>query len=805
MKSKSILTGLIVWGLLIVSASAWANGQVREKQNFNKGWRFSLSDSTVYSSPDYNDKRWRTLDLPHDWSVEFDFSEKNTGRNAFLPGGTGWYRKSFLMPDTDKGKQVEIQFDGIYKNASIWLNGKSVGIQHDGYTSFYFDITELLHYGEMNTLAVRVDNSYQPSCRWYSGSGIYRNVWLRMVNPTHIATWGTFISTPEINEEVAKVHIETTVENMNGQQSLSLQTIIFNEQGENVGEVETSFEVGNLRTQELRQDISVRKPELWSVDTPHLYTTKSVIRSGNQVVDEYTSTFGIRDIAFDAEKGFFLNGENLKMKGVCLHHDAGVLGAAVPVEVWERRLKKLKEIGCNAIRTSHNPTAPEFLDLCDQLGFLVMDEFVDKWNNETNGTEFFNFPMADPYFPIEWKKNFGETIRRDRNHPSVIIWSVGNENNPPGDNAENNGMRILGAFVRSMDPTRPVISGMERGKDKPVAEKVADIIETCNYMDLIALNYGEQWCKLIADQKPGKPYVSTESYTYFNSELEKRFANIEKSPWIDVLENDNNMGLFLWVGIDYLGESKRFPALGSSSGLLDMAGFRKNISFLYEAFWSKKPMVHIEVYDGDADDFSTSGRWGWPPMKASWNLPKDSVVDLVTYTNCETVDLYLNDKKIGTQQLADFPNWIMKWRKIKHQPGTLRAVGKIGGKEVCSTELKTAGAPHHLVCYADSQTLKPGEVVHVEITLVDKAGVVVPNDDRRLKFKLEGDGEILGLSNGDIRCHEPFYQKSEWKTYQGKCLAIIKAGNNLNPKLKLTITGEGIREANVEFQMNFGN
>lgn len=802
MKIKQILI------LLIFSTyfSAYSSNQTESRKiiNFNADWKFFLDDKKEFCSEAYDDRNWRSIDLPHDWSVEAEFSKENSGRNAWLPGGIAWYRKTFDLPKEYAGKNIEIQFDGIYKNASIWVNNHPVGQQYDGYTSFYYEISELLKAGESNTIAVRVDNSIQPNCRWYSGSGIYRNTWLTITNKTHVATWGTFISTPLIEEKKAQVEIVTTIENLDVKKNLNLETIIYDPKGNKVISSSSKFETGHYRSTEIKQQLVIPNPQLWELEDTKLYTAVSVITSDKGIEDEYKTTFGLREILFDADKGFFLNGKNLKMKGVCLHHEAGSLGAAVPKAVWRRRLEKLKSIGCNAIRTAHNPSTVEFLDLCDELGFLVMDEFVDKWENpykkpSAKKNPFFDVPFADPHFSTEWKKNFGATIRRDRNHPSVIIWSVGNENHSPGTAEENHGMKQYGAFVRNMDPTRPVISGMERGLDKPVAEKVEDIIESCEYMDLIALNYGEQWCKLIADRKPGKAYVSTESYVYFNSELEKRFANIERSPWLDVLDNDSNMGLFLWVGIDYLGESKTWPQLGTDCGLFDAAGFRKNSSYLYEAFWSEKPMVHLEVYEREADDFSKTGRWWWPQTNEKWNFPKDSLLDIVTYTNCETVDLYLNNKKLGSQKLDDFPNWIMKWRKISHESGTLRAVGKINGKIVCQSEIHTTGKPQHIVINSDVKKPSANELVHIEISLTDKKGNLVTIDDKKLQFKLEGDGEIIALDNGDICNSDAFSNKKSRLTYKGRCLCIVKVGKNHTQELKLSITSENLKPSSISF------
>lgn len=796
-KRTGVLTGVLLI-VVLLSAHSTIRAQQRVRINFNADWKFLLEDKKEYCSVEFDDASWRSLDLPHDWSVEAEFSQENSGRNAWLPGGIAWYRKSFEVPEKHRDKSIQIQFDGIYKNATLWVNGHPVGVQHDGYTSFFFEITELLNVGENNTIAVRVDNSIQPNCRWYSGSGIYRNVCLIISSHTRVATWGTYITTPDITEEKASVRVVTSIENMDKAKSLSMESVVYDPEGKEVARTQSVFKVGQYRSKDIEQEMTVAKPELWSLEESNLYTLSSTIRSDQGVEDEYESKFGFRTIRFDADKGFFLNGVNMKMKGVCLHHEAGPLGAAVPAEVWERRLVNLKEIGCNAIRTAHNPPSPEFLDLCDELGFLVMDEFVDKWENpykpkSGKANPFYDMPMADPHFSEEWQKNFRETIKRDRNHPSVIFWSVGNENHSPGFNTQNHGLKMYGSFVRDMDPTRPVISGMERGKDEAVARKVDGIIESCEFMDVIAMNYGEQWRRLIAERKPGKPFVSTESYCYYNSELEKRFSPIESAPWIDVIDNESNMGLFLWVGIDYLGESKTWPGLGSSSGLFDVAGFRKNRSFLYEAFWSESPMVHIEVYEGDADEHSPRGAWGWPSTHQNWNLEKGKIVDIATYTNCETVELYLNNKLIGSQDLADVPNWIMKWRKIGYKPGTLRAVGKINGEAVCETELHTTGKPAMLSLEVDAEHIAPNDVVHVEVRLRDKKDNLVTFDDRRLEFKLEGDGEIIGLANGDLECLDAFSNVSSRPTYRGRCLCIIRAGKLSGDGLKLSVGGEGLK------------
>lgn len=797
---KKIIISLAFLSTIVAIGQNLTNLKVREKQNFNKEWKFILADSSVYETADFDDSNWRHLSLPHDWSIEHDFNKENSGRNAWLPGGIGWYRKQFTLSETYKNKHIEIQFDGVYRHAHVWVNGEHVGNQYDGYTSFYFDISPFLKFGEPNVIAVKVDNSVQPNCRWYTGSGIYRNVWLTVTDPLHVNNWGTYITTPEVFKEEAIVNIETTIENFRGKVNFSLETSLYNPEGVKVGFASSIVDASLMKQYEVSQKIIIQSPKLWSPKTPHLYKAITKIVVDDKVVDDYKSTFGIRTIEFDAEKGFFLNGENMKIKGVCLHHEAGVLGAAVPIEIWQRRLRKLKEMGCNAIRTAHNPASPEFMDLCDEMGFMVMDEFVDKWYdnvpyaNSNLKSNFFNpNGFGDPNFYLEWEKNYKQTVLRDRNHPSVIIWSVGNENHSPGDMRQNAGLKKYASFVRTLDPTRPVISGMERYKDGNPSEKVDDILETTKFMDIIAMNYGEQWVKEIGSRNPDKPYLSAESYIYFNSTPTKRFANIERLPWFDVLDNEFNMGLFLWSGIDYLGESKTYPTLGSSSGLIDIAGFRKERSYLYEALWTNKPMVRIAVYEGNADDFSTSGRWDWPPINETWNLETGKAYDLVTYTNCESVNLYLNGKKIGNKKLADFPNWIMKWRQINYQPGTIKAVGVINGKEVCDFELKTTGKPHKIDFKIYKNDISVNDIIPVEIRVLDKKGNPISNHDIELNFQVEGNGEIIALSNGDLKDTTPFKNKYSRSTNRGKCLVVLKAQNK-SGNLKLKVSSKNLKQ-----------
>lgn len=759
-------------------------------EKINNDWTFHLGDISNAEQPEFDDSNWRHIKIPHDWSIEQAFSRENSNRNAWLPGGIAWYRKVFELSADEASKHVELQFDGIYRHAQVWVNGQHVGVQYDGYTSFYFDISSFIRSGQ-NTIAVRVDNSVQPNCRWYTGSGIYRNVWLRTTEKLHVENWGTAITTPAITKSEARVKINTTITNrLSPAASFELETILFDANGKQVGNARTS-QIFSLKqvNMEVQQEISVYNPQLWSVEAPAMYSAVSIVKYKDQIVDEYKSTFGIREIRFDPKKGFFLNNKNLKLKGVCLHHEAAALGAAVPDEVWERRLSKLKLTGCNAIRTAHNPMSPEFMHLCDRLGFLVMDEFVDKWDDRT---------FSDPHFHQEWKKNFIGTMRRDRNHPSVIIWSVGNENHPPGSVRQTESLKMYCSLVRSIDATRPVVSGMQRGQDIDPDAKVDGILESTQHMDIIAMNYGEQWVKRIGHRNPGKCFVSTESNSYYGSTETERWSLTERSPWFDVLENDFNIGQFLWVGIEYMGE---IPENGKDSwpemlcwpsAFLNTAGFRTPLSYQFQALWKSEPMVWIGVYEKDK---YFNKKWGSPAINSTWNLSRGESYDLVTYSNCEYVELYVNDRRIGKQKLSDFSNWVMNWYDIAFETGEIKAIGMKDGKAVCEHVIKTAGNPVTVALTADNKELRNGEVAHIEVQLLDSKGNMVNHKEKELFFEVKG-GEVLALDNGALDALTDMQERKTRSTNLGKCVAIVRAEAGF-PELTLEVNGNGLSKAKI--------
>lgn len=780
--------------LILILFMATAVQAERKRMSLDEDWTFNLGDPAMAQDAAFDDSGWRTLNVPHDWSIECGFSKTNSHRNAWMQGGIGWYRKQFTLPASDEGRHVELQFDGVYKHARVWVNGEPVGFQGDGYTSFYFDITPHVHFGKPNTIAVRVDNSVQPNCRWYTGSGIYRHVWLTVKDPLHVENWGTAVTTPVITKSEAAVQVQTELANRGSKHAkFELETRIMNDAGEQVAATKSAHLLGPDQTIQAKQDLQVFSPKLWSLESTTLYTAISRITAGGKVLDEYSTPFGIREIRFDAKNGFFLNGENMKMKGVCLHSDAGTFGAAVPERVWEVRLQKLKSMGVNAVRTAHNAMAPEFMDLCDEIGLLVMDEFVDKWDHP----EF-----ADPYFHTEWQRNFGETVRRDRNHPSVVIWSVGNENHHPGTPEQNAGLEAYCNYVRSIDSSRPVVSGMPRPNGDP--EKIVDgILDSCRHMDLIGMNYGLQWSKRIADRNPGMAFVSTESYVYYGSTETDRWAFLERPPWFDVEEHDSNIGLFLWAGIKYLGE---IPAVGKNpdswpnifcwpGAFLDSAGFRLPESYYYESLWTDEPMVYTAVIDHDAWH---NKRWGVPVMNPTWNHEKGAELDLVTYSNCETVELFLNDRRIGRQKMSDFSTRKMHWYGIPYEAGTLKTVGYRDGKKVCETELKTAGKPERMKLVCGQEKIYPGAVCHVEVQLLDKHGNAVNHADRELEFEING-GQVIALDNGTLTALDTMKEFKVRTTSRGRCMAILKVDDD-SSTLSLTVRGKGMKSATLSIQ-----
>jgi beta-galactosidase len=616
-----------------VRPSSSATAPVRIVKDFDSNWRFSRGDFSTATMPVFDDSNWQRVNVPHDWSIEGPFSADYSSGNGYVPGGLGWYRKHFQLAAAQKDRLVTIEFDGVYDYSEVWINGVFIGARPYGYSSYAYDLTPYVKFGaDENVIAVRVDHSRFADSRWYTGSGIYRHVRLCLMNRRHIAHWGTYVTT-KVGAGEAVVRIETTIENVLGaKKTLSLQSDVLAPDGQLVASSTTSKITGTEAGRTAVQEIKVVRPELWSLKAPTLYTLRSRLKSGETVLDETTTPFGIRTTSFDSNKGFVLNGLPLKLKGVCIHHDAGCLGAAVPDKALERRLRLLKEIGVNAIRTSHNPPAPELLDMCDRLGLLVMDEAFDeftpskkKWVSGINNGLPSRFGYAEMF--DQWAvADIQDMVRRDRNHPCVILWSIGNEidyaNDPftdpvlgdnyqPGNPPAQDLVRLarpLIAAVKSLDRTRPVSAALAN-------LTMSETVGLPELLDAVGYNYQEP--RYASDHKkfPQRIIYGSENSQQYNA-------------WTAARDNDYVAGQFLWTGIDYLGEAGKWPNRASSAGLLDLCGFKKPVAWFRQSLWSGKPMVYLCVAEGT----SGSGRRGFNVVE-HWNWPSNATINIVCYAN----------------------------------------------------------------------------------------------------------------------------------------------------------------------------
>ena len=757
--------------------------------------------------------RWRTLDLPHDWSIEGTPNEKapGGGGTGYFPGGIGWYRKTFRLPKSAGGETVWLEFDGVYMNSDVWVNGVHLGHRPNGYVSFAYDVSKHLRPG-LNVVAVRVDNSRQPNSRWYTGSGIYRHVWLTIADRLHVGHWGIYVTTPLADFTVGDVVVRTRVENDHTKPRRGvLRSVVTDSSGREVSRGETPFSLAPRGKGRAGAKARCHPPRLWSVETPALYRLHSTINEGSRSLDAAVTTFGIRRIEYDKDRGFLLNGGQVKMRGVNLHHEAGGLGAAVPERVWRRRLQTLKAMGTNAIRTSHNPPAPEFLALCDSLGFLVMAEAFDEW---TIG----KVPEGYHQYFAEWaERDVTDFVRRDRNHPSIVLWSAGNE---IGEQATPDGVQVLRrliAIFHREDPTRPVTTG----NDKIAADSTPATLAFLNALDIVGYNYVDRWHErreLFATEDrhrhPDWKMIGTESGTIFQS-FDERYSLGEDSAvvrpnynsgmlqaerlWKWITLNDYFAGNFMWTGVDYLGEST-WPFKGFASGVMDITGVPKDSYYFYQSLWTDRPVLRLFPH------------WNWPRRIGQ-------VIPVLAYTNCNTVELFLNGRSLGEKRM-EFPaqgtsgGWNtyaqprvnpttsdlhLSW-DVPYQPGVLRAVGKRrDGTVACNAEVKTAGAPAAIRLTADRDTITTGsgDVAHLSFEIVDSAGTVVPTAENRVSFSATG-GELLVVDNANLQDLEP-YRRDTRRAFNGRGLAILRAREP--GVLRVTATASGLNPATVSIQV----
>ena len=809
--------------LAIIMLMAGAQSlSARESQLFDKGWLFTLADSAGMEQVNYVDINWRHLDLPHDWAIEGDFSPANPSgaSGGALPGGIGWYRKHFSVNPKEKNKRYVIAFDGVYMNATVYVNGHKLGTRPYGYSSFEYDITPYINKVGDNVVAVRVNNSDQPNSRWYSGCGIYRHVWLKKSAESYITQWGQYVSTTPQGEVKIKVDAHVA----GGKKMTVRHTIL-----DAAGKVVAKGVGGETQT------LKVTHPHLWNIGDGYLYTVKSELLVGGKVMDTETTKTGFRDIKFDARKGFFLNGKNMKINGVCEHHDFGCLGAVVNEDAMHRKLTILRDMGVNAIRSSHNPPAPELLNMCDSMGLLVMDESFDMWRRKKSQNDYARF------FDEWHQRDLSDLVKRDRNHPSVFMWSIGNEvleqwSNAAADTlsleqanlilnaghdastlAHGNELSVnslltqhLAEIVRQYDPwgsTRPITAGCNEPDPNNHLFK-------SGALDVIGFNYHHQWVKDVPQNFPGKPFIFSESVSALQTRgyymmpsdsvykapvewwlpytdpsfmcsaydnMHASWSSTHEETWDVVKHNDFVGGQFIWTGFDYIGEPTpyAYPARSSYFGIIDLAGLPKDSYYMYQSEWTQKPVLHLFPH------------WNW--------LPGQTIDMWCYYNQADEVELFINGKSQGIRKKTVYgaqnegdayrksTEYHVMWR-VAFQPGEVKVVARKDGKEIASQTIKTAGAPHHLVLKETYQgTLAHGTsepTTFVEVNVVDKDGNLCPNATNQVFFSVEKSPSaasapvILGTDNGCQTSLERFTDPHR-KAFFGKCVVVIKGKGTL--------------------------
>ncbi len=802
--------------------------------DFTTGWTFNLGDDESASAPDYDDSGWRKLNLPHDWAIEGDFSKDNpsgTGGGA-LPGGIGWYRKVFTVDKADLGKRLYIDFDGVYMNSTVYINGHKLGTRPYGYISFSYDLTPYINWDGKNVVAVRVDNAEQPNSRWYSGCGIYRNVWLTRVAPVHVAQWGTFVTAENVSENGALLKIHTKVQydaDSTETTQVTLLSQLLDASGKVVGEATSDVELQAGTSKDIPQEITVANPQLWNLENPYLYKVKTVLSQNGQTVDTYYTNTGIRTFSFDVEKGFILNGKQVKINGVCMHHDLGCLGAAINTRAIERQLEILKEMGCNGIRCSHNPPAPELLDLCDRMGFIVMDETFDMWRKRKTAHDY------SRYFDEWHERDLTDLVVRDRNHPSIFMWSIGNEVLEQWSDAKADTLSLaeanlilnfghsedmlakegemsvnslltkkLADMVRALDPTRPITSGCNEPNPN-------NHLFRSGALDIIGFNYHHEWFAGVPENFPGKPFLVTESvsglmtrgYYRMNSDsmyiwpkrwdipfFDESFScssydnchvpwgSTHEETWRLVKNSDFISGQYIWTGFDYIGEPTPYgwPARSSYFGIVDLAGFPKDVYYMYQSEWRPdKTVLHLFPH------------WNWEPGQT---------IDLwAYYNNADEVELFINGKSQGVRSKGKDDLHVC-WR-VTFEPGTVKAVSRKDGKVVAEQEIHTAGEPAQVRLTPDRVSIHADgrDLSFVTVEILDKDGNLCPNADNEVTFDVQGDGFIAGVDNGSPISMERF-KANHRKAFYGKCLVVIQ-NNGKSGNISLTATADGLEKDNV--------
>jgi beta-galactosidase len=768
------------------------------------GWKFSTDKYDDAQASAFDDSAWRDVDLPHDWSIEGKIAKDNRmgGPGGFFPSGLGWYRRSFTAPQTWSGKQITIEFEGVYMNADVWINGQHMGSHPYGYTTFSYNLIPYLKIGEKNMLAVRVDNSKQVNSRWYSGSGIYRHVWLTVTEPIHFATWGTYITTPEVSDDKAKVKVKNIVRNDSAKpESLTIVTEIVDPDGKTVGTKQLQIKLSANADNSFTQTFPLQdRPQLWSPETPKLYRAITRLTTGGKTVDEVQTPFGVRSIKVSAEDGFQLNGRTIKLCGGCLHHDNGCLGAVAYDRAEERRVELLKAAGFNALRTAHNPPSAAFLDACDRLGMLVIDESFDCWEKGKNWADY------GQYFKEWWQRDIDAMVLRDRNHPSIVMWSIGNEV-PERDIPD--GVRIgkiLADHVRSIDATRPITAANCWATQPRVWSDIDGLFAV---LDIGGYNYTLDNDQSDHKRVPTRVMVATES-----------FPNAAFDYWRRVTDNSFIIGDFVWTALDYLGESgigrqyaageriidhgrnDHYPYHGAYCGDLDLTCLRKPISYYRNILWNRGEKLYMTVYEPSADGKPMkAAAWGLLPSSPSWTWPGFEGKDLKVeaYSSYDKVRLYLNEKLIGELPTTRAEQFRATFT-VPYQPGTLKAVGVQGDKEMGENILRTAGEPAQVRLTPDRTTIRADgqDLSFVAVEVLDKEGRLQPNADAQIKFAVSGPGVIAGLDNGDMN-NEDSYQGNQRKAYHGRALVVVRSSRDAG-EIKLSAAAQNLPEASARIK-----
>ncbi|WP_240732488.1 glycoside hydrolase family 2 TIM barrel-domain containing protein [Flavobacterium alkalisoli] len=787
--------------------------------SFNENWQFYLSNDgndTIAANT-----QWKNINVPHDWSIELPFDENSPAGigGGALNGGLGWYKKIFKTAEKDSTKVISIVFDGVYMNSDVWVNGHHLGNHPNGYIGFEYNLTPYLNYGEKeNEILVKVNNAKQPNSRWYSGSGIYRNVWLKTTDKASVTQWGTYITTPTVSDNEAIINIETTIKNEYPEaKEFTVITTIFKENNR-IASISKKINIAAKGKETIIGEAYITSPVLWSIKKPEMYTAVTQVSLNNTIVDEYKTPFGIRTFAFDLEKGFLLNGKQVKIKGVCLHHDLGPLGSAINTRAIERQLEIMKEMGVNGIRTSHNPPAPELLDLCDKMGFIVMDEAYDMWAQSKTPYDYSN------YWDKWHVKDLEDQILRDRNHPSVFMWSIGNEIPEQWNEKGAEIARELSAIVKRMDATRPVTAAMNPPiivNSNEVSIQFQNTADTPNALaasgalDIIGYNYAHQTYEKHPVNFPKVPFIATETTSalatrgYYDTksdtvkmwpkrwdipfyegnpgntvsaydQVQAPWGSTHEATWKIIKKHDYLSGMYIWTGFDYIGEPTpyQWPSISSYFGIVDLAGFPKDVYYMYQSEWTDKTVLHILPH---------------------WNWKEGQTIDVwAYYNNADEVELYLNGKSLGKRSKQNDDLHVM-WR-VPFQAGTIKAVSRKDGKTVLEKEVKTADKPAALQLTADRKDIKAdgNDLSFITVDITDNKGTFAATANNEIHFSIEGNGKIVGVCSGDPVSHES-YKGSSHTALNGKCLVIVQAGKQAGT-IKLTASADGLQKAIIEIK-----